>query len=303
VGIDAMRSRYGLNLLRVLLRCKGPLCFVLVLLLENRAIGSDPLTVVLEAYRASSGGLESGIGKGTYRHYEGTSSSDIKLAEDADVEFSFSHRKYRVSLSYNKSASGAASRATVFDGEVLATSTDSKIFVPAGQETQLEHPTDFGGLIKPRPQVFPWDVSKLSSNAIDVEGTIKNFPGDQIKLVQRPSGDIDGTILVKPAAFVRLEFARRFGFNLVKQQVFASQDGPLVQDYELKWERSKDGLWYVTAIQDAFVSTSAGHEYARKDEMELTSFEPNAEVDAKLFTLASLSMKAGSLIVDRRNDE
>src|SRR5438552_387167 len=58
--------------------------------------GAEPLETIREASRASSQGLTSGVGKGTYRHYRAIGEGDWQLDRDADVSAYFDGKKYHI---------------------------------------------------------------------------------------------------------------------------------------------------------------------------------------------------------------
>src|SRR5262245_10339173 len=64
--------------------------------------GVEPLETIREAFRASSQGLTSGIGKGTYRHYQAIPGGDWQLREDADLTTYFDGKKYHIELIYHR---------------------------------------------------------------------------------------------------------------------------------------------------------------------------------------------------------
>jgi hypothetical protein len=280
---------------------RGFVCLVLLTSFQHHSHGDDRLNVVLEAFRASSKGLESGVGRGSYRHYQGAKQDNTSLTVEGSVEYYFDRNKYHLTIEYSKTDSGDNSRAIIFDGNVIACTIASKSIHPIGQETRIYLPSKSGTVFKPVP-MFPWDVSRLSSNVEDLEQIVRNITPERIKIEGTRGGDLSGSFPLSPAGLVRFECPKGVGFNLAKEQVFASPGGPLVQDFELQWNQSKQGLWYVTAIVEQFTSTSPGNEVSVKDELLLTDFKPNVEVDPRLFTLASLNMKPGSTILDLRDD-
>ena len=56
-------------------------------------LGAEPIDTVREAFRASSQGLTSGIGKGRYRHYDAVPGGDWQPMIDADLETHFRGQK------------------------------------------------------------------------------------------------------------------------------------------------------------------------------------------------------------------
>ena len=52
------------------------LLLAVVVAAPDRVCGAEPLETICAAFRAASQGLTSGIGKGTYRHYEAVTGGD-----------------------------------------------------------------------------------------------------------------------------------------------------------------------------------------------------------------------------------
>ena len=74
------------------------LVLAVVLAAPGRVCGAEPLEMICAAFRAASQGLTSGIGKGTYRHYEAFTGRDWQLKQDAGLTTYFDGKKYHIEL-------------------------------------------------------------------------------------------------------------------------------------------------------------------------------------------------------------
>jgi hypothetical protein len=69
--------------------------------------GAEPLPTIREAFRASSQGLSSGLGKGIYRHYRAFAGGDWQLKVDADVSVYLADGRYHIDLVLQPSSDDA----------------------------------------------------------------------------------------------------------------------------------------------------------------------------------------------------
>jgi hypothetical protein len=260
--------------------------------------GQEPLATVREAFRASSTALTSGSGTGVYRVYESVDGGDWVITTDADLSTHFEGKKYFVGLRYHPELRGLCCRRFMYDGKSLRTAWFSTGMVTRGQVGEI-NVQDYGdGLSRPELADFPWDVARLSSNAWNIERLIKNVPEARIKIKQTSEGDLVGTYRGRDSDRFHeaFECPRRFGFNIARRQVFNDGESRAAEEYRVEWKQTENGLWYVRSLQHELIHRDEGKRF--RQVMKFTDFEPNAKVDAGVFTKAFLEMPLGDRISD-----
>ncbi len=265
--------------------------------------GAEPLETVRDAFRASSMGITSGIGKGTFQAYEAAAGGDWQLRTDAHIETSFNGVKYRVALTFNREPSGRTSQVIIYDGEAVTAARFSPLIRPTGASAEIFRPENRGnGISKPQMANFPWDVSRLSWNVFNFDRLIKNIPPDRLEIHATPDGDLIGSYSdgKSKGARVKFECPKKFGFNIASKQVYNGNDATPVQESRIEWKQSLKGLWYVTLLEETFVF---GEDKRRLRELiRYTDFLPNVPIPEALFTEASLKMPVGTRVIDRRKN-
>jgi len=269
-------------------------------------VGAEPIETVREAFRASSKGLTSGIGKGRYRHYDAIPGGDWQLKIDADLETHFEGRKYHVDLTFSRDeVRKLDARRIIYDGEAITDASFTPSAHPTGAHAFMYIPQDAGnGLARCGYRDFPWDVTNLAKNVWDPERLFTNSNAGRIEIKETPEGDLVGSQSLTNTGQVsmRFECPRRFGFNIARMQYFNVGTDYPAHDIKLEWKQSPNGVWYVTSLQDTFETRNEN----RKPDQRLravmiySTFEPNAKVDPSLFTEKSLRLPAGSPFVDGR---
>jgi hypothetical protein len=279
--------------------------FIAVKATPVRASRDEPLDVVCKAFHTSSGGLTSGIGRGIYRHYEAAPGEDWQLKIDAKLHVQFDGRKYRVDLGFARDFLGLAARRIIYDGESIADIMFSRNIHPSGAQAWLSSPQDHNhGLAHLAWGEFPWDVTNLARSVFDPEQLRKNSGSWRIKIDETSDGDLVGTYysLVDNNHRVRLEWPRRFGFNLARMQSFSRDADYPYRDSSLQWKRDPSGLWYVTGLQETFETYKEGGQLDRRFRavMMYAKFEPNRRVDPSRFVEDPLTLPEKSRIIDNR---
>jgi hypothetical protein len=266
---------------------------------------ADPLETVCEAFRASSDGLHSGIGKGKYRHYEAAPGGDWQLKVEADILAQFDGRKFHVDFTFAKDEIRRLDLRRIFyDGEKITVARFTPNAHPTGAQAYVEAPNDRGdGLARGAWGDFPWDVTNLAKNVWDPERLVRNLGANRVEIKETPDGDLVGSYLISDNRVrVLFECPRRFGYNLSKEQVFNVGEDHPAQECNLQWRQGPKGLWYVTSLLETFATRDEKGKADRRLRAVVmySKFEPNVKVDPSLFTEASLRMPAGSSIVDNR---
>jgi hypothetical protein len=279
--------------------------FIAVTTTPVRACGDEPVVVVCKAFHASSTGLTSGKGRGIYRHYESAPGKDWQLKIDANLHVQFEGRKYRVDLGFARDFLGLDARRIIYDGEAIADIMFSRNIHPSGAQAWLSSPQDHDhGFAHLAWGEFPWDVTNLARNVFDPEQLRKNSGSWRIKIDESSDGDLVGTYysLVDNNYRVRLEWPRRFGFNLARMQSFNPDADRPYRDSSLQWKRDPSGLWYVTSLQETFETYKEGGQLDGRFRavMMYAKFEPNCRVDPSLFVEDPLRLPEKSRIIDNR---
>jgi hypothetical protein len=277
-----------------------------VLAAPDRVCGAEPLETICAAFRAASQGLTSGIGKGTYRHYEAVTGGDWQLKQDADLTTYFDGKKYHIELKYQRDEQlmRVDSRRIIFDGQAVTEASFTPRIHPTGAEGRVVQPEDFGsGVSKPSEADFPWDVALLVGNVWHPERLIQNVTPQRIEIGQTPGGDIVGSypLVNTDRVRVRFECPRDTGFNLARMQVLNVGQAEPAEDVRIEWKQSPTGLWYVRSIDKTDVFRDPRIPVARiRNVLKYTEFQPNAKIDPKLFAEASLGLPSRSRILDWR---
>jgi hypothetical protein len=272
--------------------------------------GAEPIEIVREAYRNSSNGLASGVGKGRYRHYEAVPGGDWQLKVDSSLDAHFEGRKYHIDLTFARDEiMGLDARRIIYDGTAITEASFTPNAHPTGADARVLAPQDDGsGLARLAWGEFPWDVTNLAKNVWDPEHLFKRLGAGRIEFKLTTDGDLVGSYSHssangEPGGIVRFECPRKFGFNLAREQVFNNQgQGRPARESNLQWKQNPNGLWYVTSALVTFeMSDDKGKLVGLVRAVIMYShFEPNAKVDPSLFTEKSLQLPAGSPIVDVR---
>jgi len=271
-------------------------------------LGADPLETVREAFRNSSTGLKSGIGRGRYRHYEDVPGGDWQLKIDASLIAQFDGNKYHIDLTFAHDVLRKLdSRRIIYDGDAITYADFTPAAHPTGADARRFPPQeDASGLARGAWGDFPWDVTNLAKNVWNPEHLDKDLGAGRIDIKQTSEGDLVGTYSQfnpngESGGSVRFECPRRFGFNLAKEQIFNSREARPARESTLQWKQDPNGLWYVTSIVVRFdIRDDKGPVQVVSAVVMYSQFEPNAKVDASQFTERSLQLPAGSPVVEIR---
>jgi hypothetical protein len=280
------------------------LLLAVVLTTPGRVPGAEPLETIREAFRASSQGLSSGIGKGSYRQYRAITGGEWQLVQDADLTTYFDGKKYHIELIYHLDEySRVDSRRIICDGESVTEARFTPRINPTGAEGRALKPEDFGGVSRPTQAQFPWDVSQLSRNVWNPDRLIRNVTPQRIEIEQTAEGDLVGShpLVNTDRVRVRFECPRHTGFNLARMRVFNVGQAEPSQDVRVEWRQTRTGLWYIRSINETRVLSHPRPTVSRtRNVMKYTEFQANVEVDPKLFTEDALGLPSGSRVLDRR---
>ena len=234
------------------------LLLAVVLAAPGRVCGAEPLETICTAFRAASQGLTSGIGKGTYRHFEAVTGGDWQLKQDADLTTYFDGKTYHIDLKYHRDElMGVDSRRIIFDGKTIMEASFAPKIHPTGAEGRVLQPQDFGtGVSKPSEADFPWDVALLAGNVWHPERLIKNVTPQRIEIRQTPGGDLVGSypLVNTDRVRVRFECPQDSGFNLARMQVLNVGQAEPAEDVRIEWKQSPTGLWYIRSLDKTDVS-------------------------------------------------
>ncbi len=270
--------------------------------------GAEPSEIVGAAYRASSQGLKSGIGKGRYRRYQATPGGDWELRVDAEVSTYFDGNKYHIDLTFVRDSLRHNTAAhIVYDGRLVMMTWFSPNIRPVGAHTIVEVPNDYGDMLRrPDDGTFPWDVAQLSGHVWNGERLIGDVAAGKLMFTETPAGDLVGTNpIVINRSRTRIECPRRFAFNIAKAEFSVMGEDRPRTEYLLQWKQEPGGLWYVTVVQKTSEFRTPADKVFRLDRKVLmySRFEPNAKVDQGLFTEESLQMPDGCRIMENRRGE
>ena len=276
-----------------------------VLAAPGRACAAEPLETICAAFHAASQGLTSGIGKGTYRHYEAVTGGDWQLKQDADLTTYFDGKKYHVELKYLRDdLMGVDTRRIILDGKAIREASFTPRVHPTGAMGRVAQPEAIGsGESRPSEVDFPWDIALLLGNFWDPERLIENLTPQRIEISQTPAGDLVGShpLMNSNRVRVRFECPRASGFNLARLQVFNIGQVESAEDVRIEWKQGPTGLWHIRSIDRTYVSSDPRLPVPRiRDVLKYTEFQPNAKVDPKLYMAAALGLPSGSPTLDWR---
>jgi hypothetical protein len=207
---------------------------------------------------------------------------------------------YHIFLLYKQEPRGTQSRRIVYDKSEIAATRFSGRISRTGAQTEL-YSKPLGRTISP-PTVagFPWDVSRLCKNLLDLDAVAKTHTLEEVKIVEGPGGDIVGSFPVKNSQSGRITFEcrRDFGLNLANVKIFFDENKPPIHDYRIQWKKGEGDVWYISSLVDDHYSI--GHKITIHRELILKDFRPNIPVAKTMFTRESLQAPDGSRILDRR---
>jgi hypothetical protein len=225
--------------------------------------------------------LKSGVGHGKL-----VTRQDGKTIETALFQATFSGDKYAVTVHYPQPRKGRESitmQTMVTDGFFTFATQFSERLRPDGYATAVWRE---GRSIGNRQafflpaEVFPYDVTKLGRQAINVLAVLNNrepktISGDdaQVELTWTSYWNTRTTLLADAHS----------GFNVTECR--HEDDRGLVQLYKLGWQRQRD-VWFVNRLNEKWITqdqTKVVKQYQRT--LEYDDFQPNVEVDEKMFDL------------------
>ena len=269
------------------LGAKRALLLAVLLTMPASAPGAEPLEMICQAFRSSSQGLTSGIGKGIYRYYRAIGEDEWQLLRDADVSTYFDGQKYHLELVFHRDDERHEDvRRIIYDGRVIM-----GCYLTPGVENYFEFkPAARGGRVyakRPEMTGFPWDIAHLAGTAWNPELLLSKQPPHRFEIRQTPEGDFVGSypVLNDDRARVHFECPHRFGFNLARMKVLQEGQPANVYETHIEWKKSLSGLWYIRSldVRRSYHSRRNG-DWRSRDVLKYTQFEPNANVDPKLFT-------------------
>jgi hypothetical protein len=260
----------------------------------------DALKTVRSALDASCNNLESGIGRGTFRHYEREGGAEQwKLMNEASVEVHFAGSKFHILLEFTESHTPVKldRQIIVYDGSAVFTNRFSKQIRPFGSEASVYAPRpDPAILVKPVRAGFPWDVTKLGASIFDINRVIEILGEDDVTITKTPDGDYVGERKQGRSGKVIVEWPRQYGYNVALRR--STVDGEPVREHVATWRKS-GGVWYVDTLTDWGRYRAPSWVLEARSELEYDDFEVNAEVSPDLFTMEALEMPSGSRILDQ----
>jgi hypothetical protein len=269
------------------LGAKRALLLAALLSVPASAPGAEPLEIICQAFRSSSRGLTSGIGKGTYRHYRAIGEDEWQLSRDADVSTYFDAQRYHLELVFHRDDQRHEDvHRIIYDGRDIM---GCYLTSDASNYYKYKPAVRDGRVYAKRPErtAFPWDIAHLPGNAWNQELMISKLPPQGIEIRQTPEGDFVGSYPIVNADRARAHFEcpHRFGFNLARLQVLDEGQPGAVYEARYEWKKSPSGLWYIRSFdQKRSYRNRRNGAWRTRDVLKYTQFEPNAKVDPKLFT-------------------
>jgi hypothetical protein len=269
------------------LGAKRALLLAALLTVPASAPRADPLETIRQAFRSSSQGLTSGIGKGTYRYYRAIGDDEWQLSRDADVSTYFDGQKYNLELVFHRDDDrNEDARRIIYDGRDIM-----GCYLASDVEAYFKYkPAAHGGRVyakRPEMTGFPWDIAHLAGTAWNPELVISKLAPQRFEIRQTAEGDLVGNypVLNADRARVHFECPHRFGFNLARMKVLEEGQPAAVYETRIEWKKSPSGLWHIRSLD--VTRSHRDHRngaWRSRDVLKYTQFEPNANVDPKLFT-------------------
>jgi hypothetical protein len=293
----------GIRQHSVRLRTERTFLLAIVLATPACVLGAEPLETIREAFRASSQGLTSGVGSGTYRHYRAFAGGDWQLKVDADVSTYFVGRRYHIDLVLHRDdLRKNVARRIIYDGEAVTEAWFTPSIHPTGAQAHISRAIDDGdGLSRPWNGVFRLDVAQLSRSVCDPERLTRGAGAMDLQIAQTSQGELVVTRRLVGRDWIRIQCPGRFGFNIAHLQHVGEGQKEPAREVRVEWKQSLDGLWYIRSVDETLVlRNEKGAIWRVRNVLKYTQFEPNAKVAPKMFTEESLGLPSKSRITDGR---
>ncbi len=195
-----------------------------------------------------------------------------------------------------RGARGIARR-SFYDIDAVAASRFTPNISQTGAEGDVFDANARGKIVAPDFCHFPWDVAHLSYSLSVVSSLFEHVPRDRLKFQRLPDGDIEyrhplGTGGSRAIYRCRAMDAYHVG------EVQVGEDGRVGHRFHCVWAQAGD-VWFVKSMREELNRPKHSEHW----EMEYMSFEPNVEIDPKLFTLDALDLPGGARLIDRRGPQ
>lgn len=263
--------------------------------------------------------IRSAVAKGTFERYvQHKHDHEPQLRTKAAVLMYFGRGKYHLQLKYETKLhplmffdqDGKKGQAeleeckpdeyiAINDGISLYSISFAARYAPTGCYIEASDVPEYG----PPHWGLPWrSPARLTHEVLNLRVLIENLGLSALAVSAIPNEGARIGGQVKNAPNVRFEYdlLPRFGFNVIGYRLYNKSDERPVVEKRLTWKKAK-GLWYVARItEDSRILPGTPREVMTRSTLQFDEFEPNVEVNPKLFTLDCVDIPPNTRIFERR---
>jgi RNA polymerase sigma factor (sigma-70 family) len=238
--------------------------------------------LAIRAYRKTVAQLRSGTGTGSYEVYR-SNDRESRLMRRATFTLHFDHKRFYLSLRYDKHEEGLSRLILIRDNSATYSSGASNRAAPWnhwGEVLDLEV----------NNREFAWNPSQVARPLLNVERWV-SMGGDNMEVEELPEDGYEiqtqtGKVHASCAAF------KQFDWNIALLKTQVAGPGTLEQD-QATWKKAGE-VWYANSREKT--------ERRVRSVLRIDHFKANVAVSPKLFHLAALELPVGAEIVDARED-
>lgn len=271
----------------------------------------DAVDLSINAVRDAERSLRSAVGVAVYERYvQAPGDAEETLRTRAKIRVYFAGDRYHLRFAFDKrliptvvdSPDGGRVR------KLLDWKPDDLLIICDGRKTDVVTIAD---RIKPdglRVQVYDkldqacslhtdlrsGELARLWRSGVNFTALVKNLGRDAIKVSETSDKRYLATYRVKNAPKIRVlvSIDPKCGFHVDKRRII-NPDGRPARTDDFEWKKSGE-IWYVAAHEQTSVSRlEAGRVEKSRTSIRFESFEPNAPVDAKMFSRLSVGVRGG----------
>jgi hypothetical protein len=253
------------------------------------SLPETPLKIVQQATINAWKGLVSGKGSGTCT-YKLKDKPDTKF----DFEIAFDGDKFNFVMTNPTDANNytPSSRLTVAVSDGSATLVRGfRDDLQHGERTAYIRSAEFLAL---QPMEFPplIDLPRNTRTAFDPKG----FDTFSIQTQKMPDGHLHGTYDLNKRVRGEFDARKACGYNVSRGEVFNKEGSRSGTIFTYEWKRDKN-VWYVSAMTREHWQKGV---VADRAELQYTEFTANPKLPPDLFSIRSLFLQSGCVLVDQR---
>jgi hypothetical protein len=249
------------------------------------------------AYDATSKGLQSGVGTGTfeYRH-KCPSEKEFVVVQKARFKASFDEKRFNMRFDYEKDERGEAVwRIIIYDGTAILVSWLPKFGVVRKPQAELYDitaegtpPYDTGLMYSParlQDSILDWNTIRADSARYST-----------VSFSSKANGQWTGSLDIHQPARLYFQINTSSGYHVSSTSFTYPGDAYPVAVRMATWE-CKGGIWFIKRFEhDLNMRDGSRDQYI----INYDSFEPNVKVPKELFEFSAAQLVLPSRIMDRR---